>query len=201
MRFPVKLVQQSPQGISAAMNEGVRQAKGTYLIHLNADDYLHNHKVLEEVVRLTSKHPEEDWFYGQIQTIEKDGTPIGIFPKHWVFQQAWFWLLKYVNYIPHQAVIIKRIVFSKYGLFDVQIKHLMDYDLWLRIAPKTSWRFINLVVSNYRVHEGGSTSSKENLKGIIASQFQTLDKNLSKAESSLAKLVYLVLLRFNRMIR
>lgn len=160
-KFPrqVRLFSQTPRGISAAMNEGISHARGQYLLHLHADDSLHDLDVLKDTSAFLSDHRSLAWIYGQISVVEEDGKEVGIFPKRKILQTASPLLLKYFNFIPHQAVFIKKSVFSQYGEFDESLSSQMDYDLWLRIADHTRWQYLPRVVGNFMIRATSQSSS------------------------------------------
>jgi glycosyltransferase involved in cell wall biosynthesis len=161
-KLPVRIFKQKPEGISTAMNYGIKKAQGDFLIHLHADDFLYNKYVLKEVNEFLEKNKTLDWIYGKINSIEENGRSIGIFPNNKVFQIGWNYLLKYTNYIPHQAVFIRTEVFEKYGYFDDTLSSAMDTDLWLRIGSKTEWKFYNRIISYYRTHPSAQSSGISN---------------------------------------
>lgn len=161
-KLPIRLFHQKPRGISAAMNRGIRTAQGDFLIHLHADDSFYDKYVLEDVNDFLEKNKTLDWIYGKINSIEENGRSIGVFPNNKVFQIGWNYLLKYTNYIPHQAVFIKKEVFEKYGYFDENLSSAMDTNLWLRIGNKTRWKFFDRIISNYRTHSSAQSSGISN---------------------------------------
>jgi glycosyltransferase involved in cell wall biosynthesis len=152
-----------PRGIAQAMNLGIKKAQGKYLIHLHSDDLFHDQKVLEDVYRFLSKNPKYDWIYGQINVIKNDQQINKIFPNLIIFQISWSYLLKFADFIPHQAVFIKKSVFKNHGLFDEKNPSAMDYDFWLRIRNKTNWGFFNRLISDFRIHSDSKSTGKENL--------------------------------------
>src|SRR6185436_13759336 len=60
----VRFYRLAPKGIANAMNEGVRLARGDYLIHLHSDDYLYDDDVLRDVAAFLETH-DYDWIYGK----------------------------------------------------------------------------------------------------------------------------------------
>lgn len=162
-----KLSQSKAKGIANAMNLGIKHAKGKYLIHLHADDLFHDKSVLSDVHNFLSLHPQYDWIYGQI-SVFKNSTSLGyVFPGFKPFQLSWGYLLKFVDFIPHQAVFIKKSVFGKFGGFDEFNPSAMDYDLWLRIRNVTKWKYYNRVISNFRIHSGSKSTGLENFENHI----------------------------------
>lgn len=162
--YKTRLLSQKAMGISAAMNLGVKHSRGDYIYFLHSDDTLFNNNVLEEVSKYLQKNVNLEWVYGQINVIDKFGNSLGIFPRYKLFQRPSYKLLSYYNYIPHQAVFIKRDVFTEYGYFDTNLSTVMDYDYWLRVANKTHWSYMPIKVANYRVHDDAQSSSRDNSK-------------------------------------
>lgn len=164
----VFLHQFEPQGISNAMNKGIENTTGDYLIHLHSDDSLFNRDVLKDVNFFLNEN-SYDWIYGKINTIEESGKEIGVFPTKKIFHGTnesllSKYILKFYNYIPHQAVFIKKSVFDKYGYFNESITSAMDPEMWLNIRNKTGWTFIDRIISNYMIRTGAQSSSKAKKK-------------------------------------
>ncbi len=161
----VKLFQAEPKGISAAMNEGIRRAIGDYILHLHADDALYDSEVLADVAKFLGTK-KVDWIYGKIMVRDNKGNDTGTFPNKKIFHansnnRFKSWLLQIFNYIPHQAVFIKRNCFERFGFFDETLTSAMDPDLWLRIRTKTTWEYIDRCISSFRISTNSQTGSKE----------------------------------------
>lgn len=163
--FPdkVKLYQFPPNGISNAMNEGIKKVSGSYLIHLHSDDSFYDANVLRDVHNFLGGN-DSDWIYGKINVINGEGEGCGVFPTKKMWQNNYHdWLgryvLKFYNYIPHQSVFIKKEIFDKFGYFDEHLSSAMDPDLWLRIRNKTKWSFFDRIISNFCMHNESQTAS------------------------------------------
>jgi len=167
--FPkkVRIFQIPPKGISNAMNEGIKKSTGNYLIHVHSDDYLYNNKVLKDTDTFLKLKNYPDWIYGKIRVLEEDNSEIGIFPNYKFLHfshksKIGKYLIKYLNFIPHQAVFIKKTVFNKYGYFDESIKSIMDLDLWIRITKNTKWLFTDKIICNYKIRPDAQSSGNKN---------------------------------------
>jgi len=163
-----RVVYVEPEGISHAMNEGIKAAHGTYIMHIHADDALHDNTVLADIDLFLQAHPV-DWMYGGISVINEKGNESGTFPNKSLFHATSrnlvkSWLLQLYNYIPHQAVAIKKSVFDQYGMFDETLTSGMDPDVWLRLRKKTSWMYMPRIIAKFRLHKGSQTGSTEKQK-------------------------------------
>lgn len=190
-----------PTGISSAFNDGVKKSKGEYLIFLNSDDYFYDNKVLEDACDFLHRNEKPDWVYGMINVIEENGRNIGVFPKFALFKYRFPCLLKFINYIPHQAVFINKESFEKFGLFDINLSSIMDYDYWLRIADKTDWKHFNRIVSNYTIRKGAKSSSKKNIHENHLNLNIVLKRHLNSAEFIIASVVGLLVDKLNKVLR
>jgi glycosyltransferase involved in cell wall biosynthesis len=176
--FPtqVRLLQFKPLGISSAMNEGIKAASGEYINHLHSDDSLHTNTILAEVFDFIEENNKPDLIYGKANFFNPENGVKKIIPHRRIYHNLKFWLLLLTNYIPHQAVFIKKAVFSKFGLFDETLKNSMDYELWVRLAKnKVSNKFMDVIICNFSMREdaqsaiGKGQGNKEN--GIIQKKY------------------------------
>ena len=195
----VHIYQSNPQWIS--------MATWKYIIHLHSDDSFFNRHSLQKCKEFLLKRPDLDRIYGKIVMIEKDSTIIGQFPNQSVFQinkwQNWKkYLLKYVNFIPHQATCIRKDVFSRFGNFDESLSYAMDYDLWLRLRLKTNFSFIDTKVSKFMIRSWAQSTWKENQKANKKVLLKVLKKHLNIFEYPIFLVVnYLIWLKMKKYIR
>ncbi len=166
-KFPnrVKLHSYPPKGIADAMNKGIENAKGEYIIHLHSDDYLYDKNVLNDVSAFLEKN-DPDWIYGNEMRVGSLGQEIGLFSNKKIFELGCKsvisrYLLKYFDFIRHQSVFVKKDVFEKFGYFDSKFDIAMDYEYWLRIKDKTKWIFFNRTINCFRMHDEGTSSSPQ----------------------------------------
>jgi len=200
-KLDLKIYKERAKGISAAMNEGIRRAKGDYVIHLHSDDSFFDGNVLTDTDKFLNRMDNPDWIYGKINVVEGDGQEVGIFPERKIFQASFPWLLKFFNYIPHQSAFINKNIFDRYGLFDETLKINMDYDLWLRLARITSFKFYDRVISNFRIHAQATSSSISNKKLNKQMLEKMRGKHLTIIESVIAKIVDEIVDLTNKMYR
>lgn len=182
-----------PQGISHAMNEGIEHARGEYVMHIHADDVLYDNNVLKDMDAFLKTYPV-DWMYGAIEVINERDESCGTFPNKRLFQATSknifkSWLLQLYNYIPHQAVAIRKSVFRTHGMFDEHISSAMDPDLWLRIRTKTSWMYMPRLIAKFRLHEESQTGSKKKQKENREHVKRVQKKHLGPITYILARIV------------
>jgi glycosyltransferase involved in cell wall biosynthesis len=122
------------QGVSAAMNAGIRASTGEYISILGADDTWLPHK-LRVQVPLIIAHPEVGVLYSQairrVAGKEDELFPDALrAPSGWVFEE----MLTH-SFAGHFAgLLVRREAFDKAGYFDESLVTYEDYDMSLRLA-------------------------------------------------------------------
>jgi glycosyltransferase involved in cell wall biosynthesis len=188
----VTVISAIPHGIAHAMNAGIRRARGKYIYFLNSDDSFYSPLSLQKVQTFLQEHPELDWVFGQIHETTGSKT-IGFPPRLPLFKGRHPGLLKFYNYIPHQATFVKKAVFTQFGHFDETLSSMMDPDLWLRIAPHTNWGYMPHVVANYLVRPDSQTENPQHHEGNTREYERVQSRYLSGFELVLAKCLNLLL--------
>ena len=158
-RIDVKILQSSPKGVYNAMNQGIENATGDYLLFLNSDDYLEDDilgKYLEQV-----KLSKKDIYYGNIDFFTPEGQhfPTGRF--HWL--RLFLAKLGFHTLFYHPSCLIKRQLFNELGKYDEKKKIASDYGFWLRATKhRKSLEYFPHIVAHFRIHEDSLSTSWAN---------------------------------------
>jgi GT2 family glycosyltransferase len=144
----VRLLQQANQGVAAARNHGVREARGEWIAFVDADDIWLPGK-LRAQMDLLSMEPEarmaytawQVWssaaplptpdFLAELQA-QADDTERWSGATGWIYPQL---LLECAVWT--STVLAHRSVFDEVGLFDTTLPIGEDWDLWLRASRVT----------------------------------------------------------------
>src|SRR3990172_6705773 len=138
----VRLLQHSEnRGVSAARNKGVLHARGKYIAFLDSDDLWVKGKLKIQVTFL-DENPHYPLCYTDEIWIRK-GKRVNPMLKHtkysgWIFEKC----LPLCTISPSSSVM-KKILFTKVGLFDEALPVCEDYDFWLRVSMRFPIFFIN----------------------------------------------------------
>ena len=126
------IVHKRNRGVSAARNTGIRNSDSPFIAFLDSDDYWLPGK-LEKQIDFFSKEPEavicqteEIWI--------RNGRFANPAKKHRKPAGELFAPSLKLCLISPSAVMVKRALLEKVGLFDESLPACEDYDLWLRIA-------------------------------------------------------------------
>lgn len=131
-RKDLRLISEPDKGLYDAMNKGVRQAKGNYLIFLNSGDRFHDEGTLQAYAdAIMEKNP--DIIYGDTDIVSFDGKRIG--PRHLSAPD----ILTFESFsrgmlICHQAFMVRRDISP---LYDTEYRYSADYDWTIRCILAT----------------------------------------------------------------
>jgi glycosyltransferase involved in cell wall biosynthesis len=111
-------------GIYDAMNKGIKQARGDWIIFMNSGDLFADHKVLEE---MESKLDRRKWIVYGDAYLESNGKRTAQIQKNRHLDLS--------RSIIHQSIFYQN-SFLKNNLFDTRYKIMADYDHILSVSAK-----------------------------------------------------------------
>ncbi|HMR91047.1 MAG TPA: glycosyltransferase [Chitinophagaceae bacterium] len=140
----VQVIFQENKGLPVARNTGIAQAKGDYILPLDADNKIRPAYVSKSIAVL-DKNPNVGVVYGDAEYF---GAKKGV----WKVGEFNLQRLMINNYIDACAMV-RRSVLAEVGMYDEKgIGGLEDWDLWLRVAWKGyGFHYIPEVLFDYRV--------------------------------------------------
>lgn len=135
MRLPTN------RGASGARNAGIKRATGKYVALLDDDDEFLAHK-LQVQVPVLEANPDVGVVYGQSVVTGSD-VPLLLWPE-WgpsgrVFEE---FLTRTDDFLHPPTWLVRRELFDQAGYFDEKNRTMEHYDMALRLASITSWRFL-----------------------------------------------------------
>lgn len=194
----LKIISERDEGIYDALNKGVKLATGDVMGFVHSDDYLAGPEVLSKIARSFEKE-EVDGLYGDLQYVDKQDTSKII--RYWKSEDFRDSFLKKGWMPAHPTLFLRKEVYDKHGLFNLDYKIAADYDLMLRIFSDTELKFHYLPKVITKMRLGGASNrslknilqkSKEDLKALKANKirkpyFALMNKNFSKVSQFISK--------------
>lgn len=119
-------ISEPDDGIYPAMNKGIRQAKGKYLLFLNGGDLLYDENTLSKVLPYLNKGAA-DVFYGDSYRLfeKEEDCFVKTYPPK--IEKSFF----LTNTLGHQSSFIKRKLFERLGGYREDFKIVSDKEKWL----------------------------------------------------------------------
>lgn len=154
------IIRQGNQGGVVARNRGFQASEGKYIVILDHDDrLLSGHLTL--LSRHLDSHPEIGVAYGDTHLIDSQGRRIRLLSE--THSPASGWILDdlvYRNCLSVNAAMVRReCVEAVGGLHEEGIENMGDWDLWVRLAEKFPFHFLNEPVAELRFHPRMSRKS------------------------------------------
>src|SRR5918994_5203734 len=153
-RFRV-LRNDTAQGVSAARNRGIAEARGAWLGFCDDDDLWAADKVRRQLDAAGDAGPV--WVYTGSVNVNEEGKVVGgrrPLPPAQVVA-----LLPQRNVVPGggSGVLVHRGLLDRAGSFDRRLHNTEDWDLWVRLSRLETPHRVAAPMVGYRVHSAGSS--------------------------------------------
>ena len=157
----VKYLWMPPQGIFAAMNNGLDQATGRYIYFLNAGDVLLSRETLRGVIENLQRLSEPAWAYADVEMLTDDGKAFT--PKRWDYDKEQKRLFARGRFPCHQGTFVRTDVLRELGGFTPGYHVAGDYEVFLRLSTRYPCTYFNCTVARFAP---GGESSRLWVQGI-----------------------------------
>ncbi|USK46565.1 glycosyltransferase [Cytobacillus oceanisediminis] len=143
-------------GTASALNEGIRNTNGDYIVWLSSDDLFFENKVETQLNFMNSQNylfSYTDYFcINEKNRIISDS----IGPLNFSTEE----LLKSLRIgcpINGSTIMMQREVIDSVGLFDESLIYANDYDYWIRVFLQYEIGYLNKPLTLYRIHRNMGT--------------------------------------------
>jgi glycosyltransferase len=154
-KINIKFISEPDKGIFDAMNKGIKLASGEVVGILNSDDLFDNNQILKTVAEIFNDSNVEA-VYGDIKYFSND---INKTVRYWKSGDYFENKLNNGWIIPHPALFLRKSVYQKCGLFNLDFPIAGDYEFILRILKiyKINVKYIPQVFT--KMYNGGNSAS------------------------------------------
>lgn len=156
----MRWVSEKDKGLYDAMNKGFRMATGDVIGIINSDDLFSDPLAIEKVVNCFKANNPVDCVFADLYYVAQNDTSKIV--RYWQtgekkpFAKGW--------HPAHPTFYVKREVYERCGLFDLEYKLAADFELMLRLVEKENISMVYLPEPLVRMRLGGATS--KNLTNI-----------------------------------
>lgn len=163
------LIETTGIGRSAALNLGIKCAKGTYICILDADDQIHPEKTKSQYQVISGNDSCDVVFTGfSVFTEDKELEDIKRQRlTSLVVTTPDLNILYYRNPFCHSSMFIKKELIMSIGGYNESLKKLVDYEIYLRLSEKKiNIKYIDQKLTYKRFHANQQFESKKRLSYI-----------------------------------
>jgi len=150
-------------GQPAAKNYGIGQAQGELIAFLDADDLWQPEKLARQLP-LFDASPDVGVVYSRFEMIDSQGALLA-YDQPELYRGDVLAQMFRQNFVGFSTCVVRRAVFEDVGKFNERIPMAIDYELWLRVARKWRFDYVDAPLLLYRTgHANLSQRSEERLQ-------------------------------------
>jgi glycosyltransferase involved in cell wall biosynthesis len=174
----VRVLESGGRGPSAARNRGIEAASGHWIAFLDSDDVWTPRRLAAQMEAVAAD-PAVGLVCGRMEVFDDEGSLDPVDVEHPPDGIAGFYLERLLrrNFIHTQSVLVRRAVLEKVGLFDEELRHSEDLELWSRVLARYPAMFVDEVLSRQRRRPGSLSSDFE---AMYAAQEAIVDRRLNE---------------------
>lgn len=153
----IKVITQPNGGESKAVNMGIRNSVGDFLLIVSADDPLFTSEIFLGVVEFFENNPSVVAWYPNWQMINENGSVIKVVQVSGYSDEK---LIGRYLCLPGPGTFIRKSAALSIGGRHEKWRFVGDYDFWLRISRIGRLEKRDALVAQWRMHEGSTSISK-----------------------------------------
>ena len=138
------LLENSHQGVSHTRNSALKASKGAYIAYLDSDNNWDEHFLRIMVNQLKDNRQFNCAYSGLKIENHQTGRFSILLQEHFSFQQ-----ISQTNFIDINAFIHSRQMIDQFGIYDIELKRLVDWDLILRYTKNHPPLMVPILAVNY----------------------------------------------------
>jgi glycosyltransferase involved in cell wall biosynthesis len=162
----LRILDQKNCGVVAALNRGIREARGSLICRMDSDDICIPDRLARQAEYLDA-HSDIALVGGFITTIDEDGHELApVVPYPLTHEEIWAGLGVRPWVMCHPAVMFRRQAALDAGLYDPAFLHAEDAEFFARLMSRHRAANLPRVVLRYRLRRGG-VSMKNKRHGQI----------------------------------
>jgi glycosyltransferase involved in cell wall biosynthesis/SAM-dependent methyltransferase len=148
----IRLIARQHEGVSAARNAGIAEARGGFIAFLDSDNEWQP-AFLEAMVGVMTARGL-DAAYATLMVMTKAG------PRYRA-RQVTPAELRVANHVDVNVLVVRSTLMQQVGGFDVTLRRMVDYDLVLRIADRVDLVHVPVIGALYDSHGADRISARE----------------------------------------
>jgi glycosyltransferase involved in cell wall biosynthesis len=168
----IRIMHQANAGASSARNAAIRVAQGEFIAFLDADDIWEPQKLALQVEAMRAD-AKLGVCYTECLYFDEEKSWLANFGRHPQMSGMIFDAILADHFISMSSVLVRKRCLDEVGLFDESLIGSEDYNVYLRLAKKYPYHFVNQPLVRLRCHDGNLSG---NLPQMCRDEIANLDK-------------------------
>ena len=153
----LKWISELDKGIYDAMNKGIEMATGDIVGILNSDDFFTSNDVLKRVAEEFESNSTLDAIYGDIHFVkDEDLTKCTRYYSSAYFRPS---MLRFGFMPAHPSFYVRKSVYQKYGLYDLQFRTSSDFEMMVRLFGRNKINAKYIPMDFVTMRAGGESTA------------------------------------------
>ena len=161
-----KIIIKKKSSIYEAINLGIKNSTGDYILVLNSDDFLNSPFTIKKIINKI-KETKAKILFGNVCFY--NNFDFKNIVRYFSAKNFKRWMMFFGLMPPHTGAIIHKNIYKKYKLYDPKFKIAGDFDFFLKLLLIENEKFINLNLCVTRMRTGG-VSGKDLSSHIVSSK-------------------------------
>ncbi len=172
----IRYLYQDNAGQARAKNRGIAEARGEFVAFLDADDQWLPRKIEKQISLFADDRVGV--VCSKRKIILADGRLFPDPPHTRLRRGDVLGPIFARNFVPFSTAVVRRSCFDQVGVFDEALGMGIDYDLWIRMAARYHFDFVDEELALYRYGHG---QMSQNVGKRIESNWNIIRKTLADA--------------------
>lgn len=161
-KYNFKVIYNQCGGIYKAMNAGLCECSGDVVYFLNANDFLFDEFVIDDVMKYFNKYSNLEILCGNVQVIDEIGNYVS------ELNHSKFLSIRPYSYTNscHQSMFYKKELFEKYGLYDTNFVICADYDknIEFLVKNRVKYFYLDRLIACFQNNGLSNSKDSDNIK-------------------------------------
>jgi glycosyltransferase involved in cell wall biosynthesis len=150
-----------PEGVSAARNAGIARATGEWVAFLDDDDLWAPTKLARQLV--AAEASGRSWCYSGAVAVDEELRIVAGSPPPSPDDVVTAVPMRNSVVAGSSNVLVRRDVLAESGGFDEALRHMADWDLWIRLAALGAPAAVSEPLVAYLLHAGNASLDQEGI--------------------------------------
>lgn len=157
----LRYIKKEHSGAPATRNRCIAEAKGEYIVWLDSDDVLLP-ETIKTYVEAIKEEPDIDVLYGDLIVTDAHlNYKKSLSYKNW-YRRSRDLISSLINEnpVPNPGVMVRKKCYERFGNYDESFTRAHDYEFWVRIAGKATFKHVDKIVAKWRLHDSNWAGGK-----------------------------------------